>query len=477
MTTHRDLNSMLDAFLAEGSNELADRVIDGALDQIDHIHQRRAMRLPRRLQTMPMLTRLAAAAVIGVVAVGAALYLIKPGPSGVGTSSQTPVESASPGAPARTAAPTATPRPIPTGPLGEGRQIQTATLLADGRVLVAGGYGGPGGGFEDVLDSADLYDPSTNTFSATGPLISARGLHTATLLADGRVLIAGGGPASWTSSVGAYLSSVELYDPTTGLFSDAGSMTTPREDHTATLLPDGRVLIVGGNDVGSHAVTSAELYDPTTGVFTATGSMMTARGFHTATLLSDGRVLVAGGDPAAWSDNAFLASAEIYDPKTEAFTPTGSMAVGRFYPTATLLTDGRVLIIGGTSSGGSSLTTAELYDPTTGSFSQTGRMAEGRVYQTATLLPDGRVLVAGGCVRGRDYASCVFRASAELYDPTTGTFAATGPMSSSRVYHTATLLPDGQVLVAAGVGEVADSAPLASAELYDPVTGTFGPAG
>jgi hypothetical protein len=473
MTDQRELNRLLDAFFVEGSNELADRVIDGALDQIDRIHQRRAVRLPRRLQSMPVLTRLAAAAVIGVLAVGSALYVIKPGPSGVGTSSQTPDQGASPSAPAVTASP----RPIPTGPLGEGRQIQTATLLADGRVLLAGGYGGPGGGYDTALDSAALYDPSTNTFSPTGPLNRARGLHTATLLSDGRVLIAGGGPASWTPSVGAYLDSVELYDPATGLFSDAGSMTMPREDHTATRLSDGRVLFVGGNDLGDHAVASAEIYDPTTGTFSPTGSMVTARGFHTATLLADGRVLVAGGDPAAWSDSAFIASAEIYDPTTGAFTPTGSMGIGRFDPTATLLADGRVLIIGGISSNGSSLTSAELYDPTTGAFTLTDTMADGRVYQTATLLPDGRVLVAGGCDNGRDYASCRFLTSAEVYDPTTGTFAATGPMSDQRVYHTATRLADGRVLVAGGVGDHADTAPLASAELYDPVADAFGPAG
>lgn len=482
MTDQRELDRLLVAYFAEGTNELADRVIDAALDQIVHTRQRRPLRVPRRFPTMTTPFRLATAAVIGVLAVAGAFYLLQPSQPAVGPPGPTPTPDATKGA----LAPTATPSPlaptpnasrVPTGPIGDGRQVQTVTLLADGRVLLAGGYGGPGGGFDIALDSAELYEPSTNAFSATGPLTTARGLHTATLLADGRVLIAGGGPASWVSPVGGYLSSVELYDPRTGTFSNAGSMTTTREDHTATLLADGRVLIVGGNDVGDHTVASAELYDPTTGTFTPTGSMATARGFHTATLLADGRVLVAGGDPAAWTDSAFLASAEIYDAKTGKFTPTGSMAFGRFEATATLLSDGRVLITGGTTSDSSSLTAAELFDPKTGKFTLTGAMADGRVYQTATLLSDGRVLVAGGCDSGREYSNCRFLASAEIYDRKTGKFTATGSMSDKRVYHTATRLADGRILVAGGVGASTDPAPLASAELYDPTTGTFSPAG
>ena len=154
-------------------------------------------------------------------------------------------------------------------------------------------------------------------------------------------------------------------------------MTTPREDHTATLLADGRVLITGGNDTDDHAVASAELYDPTTGTFSPTGSMATARGFHTATLLADGRVLIAGGDPAGWVADRPDASAEIYDPTTGTFSPTGSMATTRGFHTATLLADGRVLIAGG-ENGAGSLASAELYDPTTGTFSPTGSMSTPR---------------------------------------------------------------------------------------------------
>jgi hypothetical protein len=356
-----------------------------------------------------------------------------------------------------------------------GRQIQTATLLADGRVLVAGGYGNR----DEALASAELYDPVANTFSVTGSLADARGSHTATLLADGRVLIAGGGPASWLSDSSSYLASAELYDPGTGTFSPTGSMTIARDGHTATALLDGRVLLVGGNDLGDRGVASAELYDPETGTFTATGSLTTARGFHTATRLSDGRVLITGGDPAAWTfSGPYLASAEIYDPATGTFTATGSMAVGRELHAASLLSDGRVLITGGvTYNGVVSLDSAELYDPTTGSFSLTGRMTDGRVFQTASMLPDGRVLIAGGLANGRVYANNpTFLATAEIYDPTMGTFGPIGPMADMRVYHTATVLADGRVLLTAGAVDNSLTT-LQSAEIYDPATGTFSPAG
>ncbi len=468
MTRQRELDSLLDAFFAEGHDELADRVIDAALDQIDDTRQRRAKGMPRRIPPMTMFTRLAAAAVIGAVAIGGTLYLLKPGQTAV-VGAPSPTATASPTAtPAPTPVPAPTPKPSPmalAGPLGDGRQIHTATILADGHILVSGGLN-----FADLpLASATLYDPATGTFSATGSMATARGYHTATLLSDGRVLVAGGGNPQW-SRPGPDLASAELYDPNTGTFIPTGSMGIPREGHTATLLRDGRVLITGGNDTGDHAVASAELYDPKTGTFSPTGSMATARGYHTATLLSDGRVLVAGGDPCGWAGCANLVTAEIYDPKTGKFMATGSMATDRAFHTATLLRDGRVLIAGGDSLGTVPFS-AELYDPKTGSFSATGSMAWPRVYTTATLLADGRVLVAGG---GGDYTDRNFLASAEIFDPATGSFSATGSMNEARTWFQANLLADGRVLVTGGYG---DLAPLASAELFDPTTGTFSPAG
>jgi WD40 repeat protein len=406
------------------------------------------------------------------------IALVAAGCGGAATATPTATPVATPTAAPATATPSisATPTPAPTptqkpdptalqGPLGAGRQIHTATVLADGRVLVAGGFD-----FGDLpLGSATLYDPATNRFIPTGSLAVARGFHTSTLLRDGRVLITGGGPAAWIFP-GPYLASAELFDTGTGSFSPTGAMTITRENHTATLLRDGRVLIVGGNDDGDHAVASAELYDPKTGKFSPTGSMATARGYHTATLLADGRVLVAGGDPSNNNFHSLISSAEIYDPKTGTFTGTGSIAPARAFDAATLLADGRVLVTGG-SDGFGDLASAEIYNPKPGTFTTTGSMATPRTYTTATLLADGRVLVAGG---GGDYANRQFLASAEIFDPKAGTWIATGSMVEARTWGAAVPLKDGRVLVTGGYG---DLAPLASAELYDPKSGTFSPAG
>jgi deoxycytidylate deaminase len=352
-----------------------------------------------------------------------------------------------------------------------GRQIHTATLLTDGRVLVAGGVAH----FDVTLASAELYDPKTGTFSPTGSLTTARGFHTATRLADGRVLFAGGNPHQW-DFYGPFFASAELYDPQTGTFSPTGSLATARNLHTATLLLDGRVLITGGNDTFDHAVASAEVYDPKTGTFSATGSMATARGFHTATLLADGRVLITGGGSAGWTPDHFVASAEIYDPKTGTFTATGPMTDARALHTATLLDDGRVLMTGGFNNyntGGTSLASAELYDPKTGKFTATGPMADARTFHGAALLSDGRVLVTGGVHTGWDYHR-PFLTSAENFDPTPGKFTATGPMADGRVYHTATVVSDGRVLIAGGFD---GSRVVATAELYDSTTGMFSATG
>jgi hypothetical protein len=197
--------------------------------------------------------------------------------------------------------------------------------------------------------------------------------------------------------------------------------------------------------------------------------MAVARCFHTATLLSDGRVLIVGGYSAGWTlEGLFLASAEIYDPKTGTFSATGSLVGARSHHTATMLADGRVLITGGASgtSGNSkaSLDSAELYDPNKGTFTWAGRMANARTFHTATRLADGRVLIAGGDPAGWLYAG-PFLTSAEVYNPKTGVFSAAGPMADRRAYHTATVLADDRVLVAGG-----DDPPTAldSAEIYGP---------
>jgi hypothetical protein len=342
------------------------------------------------------------------------------------------------------------------------RTGHTATLLSDGRVLIVGGTTDM-----TLLASAELYDPATGKFSPTGSMALPRYGATATLLRDGRVLVAGGQD---NLTALTYLASAELYDPATGKFSPTGSMALPRYGATATLLLDGRVLIAGsllfkeklplkGNLKGD----SAELYDPATGKFTMTGSMAVDRENHTATLLPDGRVLVTGGEnllTGVLLRSGVLASADIYNPATGKFSPTGSMAVARSTQSATLLASGLVLIAGGKTGTSRVVASAELYHPSTGKFSPTGSMAQVRGRQSATALADGRVLVLGG-VDNSSYSL----ASAELYNPALGKFNSAGSLAVGRYSHTATLLSDGSVLIAGGVG---DSGVVASAELWRP---------
>jgi probable HAF family extracellular repeat protein len=345
-----------------------------------------------------------------------------------------------------------------TGSASNARTLHSATLLPNGKVLVAGGFN-PGG---PTIASAEVYDPNTGLFSATGSLNTARRDHTATLLPNGKVLIAGGRlPPAYAGA--------EVYDPDTGRFTPTGSMSTPRANHTATLLSNGKVLVTGGLNAGA-TLASAELYEPNTGIFTPTGGLNTARATHTATLLPDGRVLIAGGDNG--TTTAF-ASAELYDPDTGKFSTTGSMSTARTIHAATLLPPstvrphGKVLITGGGSNpttGVPYLASAEIYDPDTGAFSPTGSMSSARWYHSATLLPayelrpHGKVLIAGG-----DMGRTTVLASAELYDPDTGHFSPTGSLITGRTSHTATLLPNGAVLFAEGDNY---AHAFASAELY-----------
>jgi len=272
----------------------------------------------------------------------------------------------------------------------------------------------------------------------TGSLNVARYGHTATLLQDGRVLVVGG--------VGAYsvLGSAELYDPVSGTWSLTGSMHLPRVGHTATLLSDGRVLVAGG-DTGT-----AEIYDPATGTWSLTGNMNVIRSVDAAVRLQDGRVLVAGGFsvagvgvlPSDWTEN--WQSAELYDPVTGTWTVTDPRVYKRYGYTMTLLQDGRVLAARGSNDGdlASVLSSAEVYDPSSGAWSAVEDSCCGSVMHTATLLPDGTVLVAGGYPAGLPFS--------ELFDPATQTWSRTGDMLTPRYSHAATLLLNGNVLVSGG---------------------------
>jgi len=332
------------------------------------------------------------------------------------------------------------------------RYTHTATLLSNGKVLLAGGATS---GSTGITASADIYDPSTNSFSSTDTMKTARSSHTATLLPNGKVLVAGG------QYFGIERSSAEVYDPGSGTFSATGPMATSREAHNATLLPNGKVLITGGLSSGV-VLSSTELYDPGSGTFSSTGSMSTLRRDHTATLLPNGKVFIAGGFNMT---DGYLSSAEFYEPSAGSFEATGNdMPTGAYGRVATLLPNGKVLIAGGIIPNGPGVTSeAELYDLSSGLFSRTNPMLVPKYWHTATLLPNGKVLIAGGHSIGSNSTT----SESELYDQTSGIFAATGYLKTATEYHTATLLPNGQVLITGGQGGYS------IAELYDPSSGLF----
>lgn len=329
-----------------------------------------------------------------------------------------------------------------SGQMPQGRSGATATLLADGKVLVTAGDACAFFGYyyygSCLLDNADVYDPASDSFTpAASKMSAARVFHTATLLQNGKVLIAGGGN-----------STAELYDPTTATFSSTGAMAKARSFHSATLLTNGKVLIAGGQDVSSQPLSSAELYDPATGTFSSVGDMATPRMAHTATLLQDGTVVVAGGR----TNSAAVGAAELFDPATGTFSSIGGMTTERAFHRSSLLANGKVLLTGGTTNG-LQAKSAELYDPATKAFTPTGQMLASRDSHLSILLPDHTVLVTGGYVNGAD------EYEAEIYDPVTGTFHQTGSMTIGRIVPAAVVLQDGRAFVVGG-------SDLSTAELY-----------
>ena len=350
----------------------------------------------------------------------------------------------------------------PTGSMSTERVWHTATRLVDGTVLVAGGDNST-----QFPTTAELYDPVAAAFVATtGNLTGIRFSATATLLANGKVLLVGGKNATDELATG------ELYDPTTKSFvATKGSMSTTRVYHTATLLNDGTVLVTGGLDSAGGAsgtpVDTAEIYDPIADTFTLTGAMSTGRFFHTATLLGDGTVLITGG----LNNGATLATAELYHPTMKAFTPAGTMTVARVGHTATVLNNGQVLLTGGGAGFATiAIAAAELYNPNGATFTAVNPMLSPRSLHTATLLNNGQVLVVGGSSLFYFGGSSHSLSSAELFDPTMGTFTATADMTVVRESHTATLLNTGDVLVVGGsngtLGYSTTTTVYATAELY-----------
>src|SRR5262245_47628639 len=295
----------------------------------------------------------------------------------------------------------ATGKYTPTGSSNKDHYYPSATLLPNSKVLVVSDtYVGipPGGG-------AELFDPSTGTWSLTGRLNNndGRTFHTATLLPNGKVLVAGG---AYGDFVFTTTRSAELYDPATGKWTPTGDLNGVRALHTATLLPNGKVLVAGGEeaDFDGPIIRSAEIYDPATGRWTATGSLSALRAYHTATLLPNGKVLVAGGCCTfGFNDQRTvntINTAELYDPSTGSWSATGSLSMAHQDQSATLLPDGKVLLAAGFATNMplnfglyTLLNTAELYDPSTGTWSITSSLNKERYAHTATLLSNGKVLV------------------------------------------------------------------------------------
>ena len=351
---------------------------------------------------------------------------------------------------------------ISTGAMNAGRANHTQTLLQSGKVLVAGG-----GWFSGLLysftASAELYDPVSRAFVTTGSMGTPRAFQTATALGNGKVLVAGGTSASvnGSPSLGA-LASAELYDPSTGIFSPTGSMVSTRMDATATLLPDGTVLIAGGADSAGNILNSAQIYNSATGTFTATGTMSAARLGHSAALLPNGQVLIAGGESTQANVKVDLNTAELYNPATGKFTPTGNLVAGRESPIAVTLPNGKVLVAGGYQIPSGVLLEAEIYNSATATFTPTGSMGAPRYLHSAAVLSDGTVLIVGGS----DGSTAL--TSTEIYTPSTGQFAPNWTTSVARVWTVATTLSDGSVFVSGGEGITSANQPLASAEVYPP---------
>jgi len=308
-----------------------------------------------------------------------------------------------------------------------------------------------------ALNSIAISQSLAASWTTNTPMNSPRYHHTATLLPDGRVLVTGGAIADqYTFTNGA-----EIYDPAAGMWTSTPPMHMRRKDHTATLLNDGTVLVVGGGNNPLIGDNEPEIYDPSTGLWSTNHTMTCSRQQHTATLLPNGQVLVAGGwgnypSNANYSYIGVQAIAELYDPISGKWANAGFMNTSRYHHTATLLPNGKVLVAGGfTANSSTGLTSAELFDPATKTWTYTGSMIEPHAFQATTLLPNGKVLEEPSLDSNNFYTTNV-----EIYDPTTGSWAYAPPMIVTHSLHTATLLPNGKMLTAGGAGN--------TTELYNP---------
>jgi hypothetical protein len=315
-----------------------------------------------------------------------------------------------------------------TGALTTPRFDHTLTLLANGKVLAAGGRTNPAG---TVFNTAEVYDPVTEQWTPTGPMNDFRWQHTATLLADGRVLVAGGFgglPTGTGDNAQPFVNSAEIYNPATNTWTPTGPMTVRRALATATLLPNGKVLMAGGRWCPTAPPTTcnflfrtptAELYDPATGIWTPTGSMTQARHTTASVLLPDGRVLV----PAGFTDAGNGFNGDIYNPGTGTWTPTANLNFARARQGAMLLPDGRVMVVAGFPA----TQTTEIYNPTTNVWTPAAPLTTtgNRFNYAYTVMPNGKVLVASGIAAGAAVRNT------DEYDPATNTWTAQAPMNDT----------------------------------------------
>lgn len=408
------------------------------------------------------------------------------GPIIISTATPTATPSPTP-TPTPTVTPTATPTPAPPsisltpGHMAAlGRSSYAMSLLASGKVLILGGF--------DITSTevatAEVFDPTTDTFAFTaGPMPGPRRNPTATLLNDGRVLVTGG-----QDEKSNFLDTALIYDPGTDSFTPlTAHLAVPRSEHRATVLGDGTVLITGGITTPSggeaEPVASAELFDPVANDFVSVGAMSVPRASHVSTLLTDGRVLVAGGVSTGLHQTA---TADLYDPVKRTFTATGSMGFAREGAAGVRLADGRVLVTGG---GGapvaagfavstSVLSSAEIYDPASGQFTPTiNDMPEPHFLHAIALLSSGKVLVAGGFAGSGPFFFLEAQAATALFDPSTNAFTSATPLNIARTLIYAAVLADGRVFIPGGANFQGEQ--LGDAELYsaDSGGGTFGVSG
>ena len=333
-------------------------------------------------------------------------------------------------------------------PMQAARWDHTATLLPNGQVLIAGGKIANNFATSDWANtnSCELYDPALGIPVLTGPMADSHAAGAAILLPNGQVLIFAG------ENNGTYpIASAELYDPGSGAWTSTGSMHQQREAFASVLLPNGKVFVAGGWDGGGAGeLSSVEIYDPNTKVWTNAAPMSSAADSQTATVLPDGTVLVAAGS----NNGNVLTNAFLYYPASNTWSNTGSLKVALYGHSATLLPDGRVLVVGGGDS-------AQVYNPTNHTWTLVASMNDGRSFPSATLLPNGQVLVLGGDP---------WQTTAELYNPTNNTWTYTGSLNVGRLFHTATLVSGGQVVVAGGdAGTIGywNGPPLADVETYN----------